>query len=122
MYKDSVIKLKQLRTEKNFTQQEVAENIGLSQSEYSKIENNQIKLDFEIASRLARFYKISLKEIIDFEKNYYIENFSQSAINTESLTINNNDIALKLLEQISEQNKILANLVEQVIGLIHTNK
>jgi transcriptional regulator with XRE-family HTH domain len=112
MYKDSVIKLKQLRTEKNFTQQEVAENIGLSQSEYSKIENNQIKLDFEIASRLARFYKISLKEIIDFEKNYYIENFSQSAINTESLTINNNDIALKLLEQISEQNKILANLVD----------
>jgi len=122
MYKDSVIKLKQLRTEKNFNQQEVAENIGLSQSEYSKIENNQIKLDFEIASRLARFYKISLKEIIDFEKNYYIENFSQSAINTESLTINNNDIALKLLEQISEQNKILANLVEQVIGLIHTNQ
>lgn len=122
MYKDSVIKLKQLRTEKNFTQQEVAENIGLSQSEYSKIENNQIKLDFEIASRLARFYKISLKEIIDFEKNYYIENFSQSAINTESLTINNNDIALKLLEQISEQNKILANLVEQVIRLIHTNQ
>jgi len=122
MYKDSVIKLKQLRTEKNFTQQEVAENIGLSQSEYSKIENNQIKLDFEIASRLARFYKISLKEIIDFEKNYYIENFSQSAINTESLTINNNDIALKLLEQISEQNKIIANLVEQVIGLIHTNQ
>lgn len=122
MYKDSVIKLKQLRTEKNFTQQEVAENIGLSQSEYSKIENNQIKLDFEIASKLARFYKISSKEIIDFEKNYYIENFSQSAINTESLTINNNDIALKLLEQISEQNKILANLVEQVIGLIHTNQ
>jgi len=38
------------------------------------------------------------------------------------LTINNNDIALKLLEQISEQNKILANLVEQVIGLIHTNQ
>lgn len=50
--------IKKLRVEKNFSQSYLAYELKISQSELSKIENNQIKrIDYLFVERLCAFFK-----------------------------------------------------------------
>lgn len=58
--------IKKLRIEKNFSQSYLAHELKISQSELSKIENNQIKkIDYLFLERLCSFFK---KEINFFTR------------------------------------------------------
>lgn len=58
--------IKKLRVEKNFSQSYLAHELKISQSELSKIENNQIKkIDYLFLERLCSFFK---KEINFFTR------------------------------------------------------
>lgn len=51
-------KLLSLRLNKNWTQDYVAEQLGLSQPAYSKLEQGQVKLTIDRAGKLAELYEI----------------------------------------------------------------
>ena len=56
--------LRQLRAEKNISQNEVAEKLGLSQGYFSKIENNTKRLSVEQVFELSQILDCSTDDII----------------------------------------------------------
>lgn len=57
--------LKQLRTEKSLTQEKLAEIIGVSNRSVSRWENGNTMPDFDLLIELAKFYDVSIDEIMD---------------------------------------------------------
>jgi transcriptional regulator with XRE-family HTH domain len=57
-------KLIAAREEANLTQRQVEQSLGLSQSELSKIENGQRKVEFLVLLKLAKFYNQSINYFI----------------------------------------------------------
>ncbi len=55
--RELLAKLIEAREEANLTQKQVQETLGLSQSELSKIENGQRKVDFLVLVRIAALYE-----------------------------------------------------------------
>lgn len=62
--------LVRLRNERNETQQNVADSVGLSRQYYAMIEagNRQKKMDIALASSLATHFGITLAEMISLEQ------------------------------------------------------
>ena len=58
--------LKEKRTEKGLTMDELAKAIGISESYYKRIENGerQRKMDIRLALKLCKILDISIEEII----------------------------------------------------------
>mgnify|MGYP003952540319 CR=1 FL=1 len=59
-------RLRQLRKKKGLTQQEIAEQLHMSQNAYSLLESGKTKLDIQRLHLLAQFYKLSIYYIIDY--------------------------------------------------------
>lgn len=61
--------LKNLRLERNMTQQQVAAKMGVSDSYYSFIESGerQKKMDIVVIAKLAEIFQLSIQEIADLE-------------------------------------------------------
>lgn len=67
-------KLKELRLRYNFTQQDVANAIGITRQYYSRIECNQsafIKASLEIILSICQLFQISI--------NYFIDDYLEKA-------------------------------------------
>lgn len=58
-------KLRELRKENGWTQQQVADMIGVSRVNYTRYELNRSEPDFDILVRLADLFDISLDYIFD---------------------------------------------------------
>lgn len=60
--------LRQLRKEKELTQEELAERFGISSRSVSRWENGNTMPDLGILVDLADYYRIDIKELIDGER------------------------------------------------------
>lgn len=61
--------LKELRNEKKFIQEELAEKLGVSNQSISRWENGVTMPDFDLIIELAKYYDIEIKEILDGERS-----------------------------------------------------
>ena len=57
-------RLKDLREDHDYTQQQVAEKIGITQRKYSYIETGGQQLTADVLVALARFYKVSVDYLL----------------------------------------------------------
>lgn len=57
-------KLKQIRLEKEYTQEKIASILNISQSQYSYYENNPLGIPVEKLVLLAKFYDVSADYIL----------------------------------------------------------
>lgn len=57
-------RLKDLREDHDYTQQYVAEQIGITQRKYSYIETGVQQLTAEVLIALARFYQVSIDYLL----------------------------------------------------------
>ena len=60
--------LRDLRKEKELTQEELAEKFGISSKSVSRWENGKTLPDLVILVELADYYEVDIKEIIDGER------------------------------------------------------
>ena len=60
--------LKLLRKEKNLTQEQLAERLGVSNRTVSRWENGNNMPDISLLSEIAEFYDVSIPEIIHGER------------------------------------------------------
>jgi len=97
--------IKHIRELKNFTQEYVANQLGISVRGYSKIENGETHLTLRRLEEIAIILGTSPIEIMQFDP--------VSAISTSSTTndSNNSDLLLQTLEYLKEQNKKLLELI-----------
>lgn len=61
--------LRDLRKEKNLTQAELAEKLGVSNRSVSRWENGMTMPDFDLVIELADFYEVDVREILDGERS-----------------------------------------------------
>jgi transcriptional regulator with XRE-family HTH domain len=60
-----MINIKDLREEKNFSQQQVAEHLGITRQTYSNIEKGTSELSLGAAVKLADLFKVNIDKFID---------------------------------------------------------
>jgi transcriptional regulator with XRE-family HTH domain len=71
-------RLKQIRLKKNYSQEYVASKIGLSQKAYSKIENNESRLNVETLILLSDVLETPVAEFFTNSKNPILNDFSSA--------------------------------------------
>ena len=88
-------KLKQVRAQKGFTQQQVAEALFMDVSNYSRKENGHVGITKEEWKRLATFLQVSEEEIYQ-ENEATINNafFDNSSITNQSSSISTQNIGI----------------------------
>ncbi len=60
--------LKELRSEKGLTQEQLSEILGVSNRSISRWENGVNMPDFDLVIELANYYQISIEELLDGER------------------------------------------------------
>ena len=61
--------LKYYRKLNNYKQKDIAEYLKITQPNYSNIENNKVKLNFEYAEMLSKLYKVNISNLINSDEN-----------------------------------------------------
>lgn len=63
-----VERLKELRTEFNISQQQLADVIGVSQQSINKYENHNVEPDIETLKAMADYFNVSIDYLVGYEK------------------------------------------------------
>lgn len=80
-------KIRKIRELKGFSQDYMASQLEISQRAYSKIENNDIKLDWGRIEDISKILQIEPIELVSFDDSLIFNNCSQSG---KSNIIHNN--------------------------------
>jgi transcriptional regulator with XRE-family HTH domain len=90
-------KIRQIRDLKGLSQEYISGKLGISQRAYSKIERNEIKIDWEKITEISKIFEIDPMELISFDDNLIFNNCTQSGkfVNSQA----HFNIPEKLIEQ-----------------------
>ena len=112
-------KIKKLRELKNLTQDYMANQLGLTQSAYSKMENGEVDIPYSRIEDIAKIFTLKPEDIITFNENT-IFNLYNNQTATGYVINHNYDAEKKLYEdQIAnykEQVEYLKNMVNQLMN------
>lgn len=61
-------RLRKLREDRDYTQKQIADMLGVAQSTYSQYELGRRALPIELFVKLCRFYKVSADDILGLKK------------------------------------------------------
>lgn len=101
-------KIKSIRELKNYTQKYMADQLGVTQAGYSKIEKGKTILSYVKLVEIARILEVSVEDIISFDSERYF-----SSINTVKGNSNNGSILIN-----SDNSAALKELYEDKIKLL----
>ena len=102
-------KLRTLRAEKDFTQEKIADMLGIPQATYSNLENNKGKIDLKLLEKIANIYEIDLVDLLKGESLVF---------NQKNSGGQNGVIINQLSEKIIDQyEKRIAELKESIVFL-----
>lgn len=75
-------RLRELRTEKNLTQEELAKHFGLHKTRISQYELNKRQADDEMKKKLAKYFNVSLDWLMGLTD---VRNYTEDKANTIAL-------------------------------------
>lgn len=105
------MRLKELRTKHNLTQQQIADFLQITQFTYSNYEKEKTQPDIEILKNLADFYKVSL--------DYLLEHEVKRNVDTSSFSDTKKGCVL-LIEKLTEENATI--LLGYITHIVHSQK
>ncbi len=83
-----VEKIKNLREMKNFTQEFMAEKLGITQAAYSKLEGGSTKISYSKIEEISKIFDIQVEELLAFDSQKYFNSFNNiKGSNNGSVTI-----------------------------------
>ena len=103
-------RIKSIRVSKQFSQDYMANELGISQRAYSKIENDEIKLDLEKLQKIAEIFEMEAGEILSNQTNQ-ANTFSYNKSITNAVVNNYNK------KQDELQNEIINILKSEISSL-----
>lgn len=110
--------LRKLRNRYGFSQEYVADHLGMSQSGYRKIENGDTCIKLEHAVKLSRLFEIDVMEFVVQEKPLVSEQDQIERSVNESNTTNNLDFFTEVLttknELIKAKDELIAALRKEL--------
>ena len=110
--------IKQLREQKKITQTAMADLLFMSQSNYSKIENNQVALTAEVCKRIVKILGVNLEDVLPDDsvlENSLLYKQRQSEYNNvvlkleEILTEKLNELKYWMQEQLNKSERAKVN-------------
>lgn len=101
-------KIKSIRELKNYTQEYMADQLGVTQAGYSKIEKGKTILSYAKLVEISKILEVSVEDVISFDSQRYFNSFNK-------VNGNNNGSILINSESSSEA---LKNLYEDKIALL----
>jgi len=108
MIQQPEIKIKQLRELKNFTQEYMAQQLGLSTRAYSKIETGETQLTINRLNEISHILGITPVEVLGFDDKQVFNNCKQEG----NIGINHINLPEKLIQQYEETIQSLKNQIE----------
>jgi transcriptional regulator with XRE-family HTH domain len=98
-------KVKKIRELKNLKQEIMAEKLNMSQSAYSRLEKDEVKVDLDILEKVAEIFDMKVEDILRFDEkvNYFINNNGNYSAGPNYGTINDLESFSKLLMQINDR-------------------
>ena len=107
-------KVRQIRELKGYSQEYIASKMGVSQRAYSKMENNETRLDWNKISKIAEIFEIELSELVDLsEKGTVTINFS----NQENRKSPKSKICISLPNTELEKSQLIIELKDKELAL-----
>jgi len=97
------MKVKRIREFRNYSQEYMAEHLGISQVSYSRIENGQTKLDIQRMEQIANILEVDPMLLFNFDENLVLNNC------TVSQGLNNNTYYNYSLAE-TERNALLQHI------------
>ncbi|QQV03358.1 MULTISPECIES: helix-turn-helix domain-containing protein [Chryseobacterium] len=114
-------KLNKLRTARNLTQMQIAEQLHISQNAYNKWESDKAKPAMENLMKIADFYETDVYDLLD--ESPIVQNNTDRAVgnihNNNTVTINNS-FSEELVESIIKNQQDITKLVEAQNKLIES--
>lgn len=108
-------KVRQIRELKGFSQDYIANELGISQRAYSKIERDEVKMDWEKITEISKIFEVDPLDIVQFDDNLVFHNCSNSGkINNQ----HNHFLPEKVIEQYEARIKQLEDEVSFLKNLI----
>jgi transcriptional regulator with XRE-family HTH domain len=99
--------IKRLREQKGMLQKEVAAEMGLGVSHYSKIENGQREASVELLDKLAKFYSITIDQIVHMGKEVPTEVTLEDKTATEQM---------RLISELDEKDRnVIFGMIETML-------
>ena len=109
--------IRKVRDLKGFSQQALAESIGLSQKQLSRIETNQVSPTFDTLEKICEALGITLKNLLQINEDFVFNNYNENHNGGKFIAYNNTDIKQieNLYKQLlAEKDKIISMLEAKV--------
>jgi transcriptional regulator with XRE-family HTH domain len=122
LLRENIRKVRELR---NYTQEYMADQMGLSISGYGKIERNDSDISLSRITQIAIILNVSRSKLLEFNSEEILKEVQKEDIvivdtkpsNTrvENISINQNDLStlLDIIRSLREENKKLKELLNQ---------
>ena len=98
MIQQAETKIKQIRELKNFTQEYVAQKLGLSTRAYSKIETGETQLTINRLNEISAILEVQPMEVLGFDDKKVFNFYNSNDINN----VKNMNMPEKLIQQYEE--------------------
>lgn len=89
--------IRKIRELKNFTQEQVAEQLGMTPSGYSRIERAEVGVSLEKLQRIADILGVKMSDITSFDDSVFFNNYGHAE--GQSFSFHRDDTAWEKLEE-----------------------
>ncbi len=110
-------KIKQIRELKNFTQEHIATELGLSIRAYSKIESGETQLTINRLNEISQILGVAPMEILGFDEKQVFNNCRQDG-NQKTIGTSNFYFPDKLMQQYEKTIQVLEDEVVLLKSLL----
>lgn len=109
-------KIKNIRELKDFTQEYMAEQLGITQAAYSKIETGQTKLTPNKISDIAEIFDMDASDLIDLDMQKYFNNLRNVKGSNNGITITHDETIKNLYDEVVALHKDKITLLEKLLN------
>ncbi len=110
-------KIKKIRINKGFSQEDMAGKLNISQSAYAKIENGITKIDLERLADITRILKLDLQDLLNVEElktnNYTNNRITNSPAFVENFNIGIKEAYEQTISHLKDEIKFLRELLKK---------
>ncbi len=108
-------RIRKVRELKGFKQDTMAERLGMSQANYSKLESDDADMSFSRLEEIAKALEVQLSDIVDFDKKVFFNQtnspYSNSCNVNSPISINDKNLFEEIIQG---KDKIIAILEKQI--------
>lgn len=109
-------KIKNIRELKDFTQEYMAEQLGITQAAYSKIETGQTKLTPNKISDIAEIFDMDASDLMAYDMQKYFNSFNNVKRSNNGSTITQDESIKNLYDEVVALHKDKITLLEKLLN------